>query len=170
MVFVPDANTLSYLAKADLLHILDPYPVVVGDRVFEESVVRGREEQRADAFILERHIEKTFERRRSPDAKQLDEALAYFGGAGEAEASALAEQADGTVITSDRAAYRKMRRRGVKAVRTDMFLFRQFQEGRLERALLHDHLMRLRAAGGTTDQRIQFFMKEMEKMREGSHE
>lgn len=169
MILVPDANTLIYLAKADLLEALDDAELWVGARVFEEAVERGKELGHADAYLLDRYLDgRPVEQPSAKEADRFDEEMAYFGGAGETEVFLLAQRSEeALVITSDGGAYKKLRRRGVDVRRTDMLLFGQFEQGDLTEGELYDRLTALRRVHGTTDQRIAFLM---EKAREGDRQ
>jgi len=165
VILVPDANALIYLAKADLLHeAFGDAPVHVGSHVYREAVEQGIEEGYADAFILDRFVDRECTRVSVDSDVDLQRVSQALGGTGEAEVLSLAENADGpaTAITSDARAYRQLDRRGVDVARTDMLLFHRFEQGEMARQDLYEALLSLRQAHGTTDARMAFLMRQAE--------
>lgn len=163
---MPDANALIYLAKADLVEeALCPSTIHVGDTVHREAVERGMEEGHADAYLLDRFIDEEAKRVPVGAGRSVDELADELGGAGEAEAFLLARQAseEATVITSDELAYRRITTRGVDVVRTDTLLYHRHQNGNLDRHSFYEGLLSLRQANGTSDQRIAFFLTNLEE-------
>lgn len=170
MIAIPDANTLIYLAKADMLEILDHYQVWIGDKVYQEAVKAGKDENRADAFILEKYIEDNFEKKEVVDQKRFVKEKRFFKGEGETDVYLLAEEVENreyVVITSDAVARRKLKSRGIEVIRSDMLIFREFQSGKYDRGDLYQGLTSLRSVGGTTDQRISFLMNKAEELEKG---
>lgn len=166
---MPDANTLIYLAQAELLDVLSADELWVGDRVYEEAVEQGKAAGYGDAFLLERYLRDHASRKTvDPTGDRFDVEVTYFGGPGETETFLLAEEAQGggdvdaLVVTSDQVAYKKLRRRGVEVIRTDMLLYQRFLTGGIGRQDLYDQLVRLRRVNATTDQRIAFLMEKAE--------
>lgn len=166
MILVPDANALIHLAKAQLLQeALGSAKVHVGDTIYREAVETGIEEGHADAYLLDRFIERECERKRSPPEEAIQDLSAELGGSGEAEALLLSRDTDEacTIVTSDKRAHRRIDARGSDVVRTDMLLFHRFRRGDLDRHDLYESLLSLRQANGTTDGRIAFFLTRLEE-------
>ncbi|MEA3255635.1 MAG: hypothetical protein U9Q22_07350, partial [Candidatus Altiarchaeota archaeon] len=131
MISVPDCCTLIYLTKVDLLDILSKLfnEVWIGEIVYEECVIGGKEEQKSDAFILERIIARgEFEIKGLSSMKDFDKEKLYFVGPGETNVYLLSRShKDSVAITSDSIAYKKLFRRGINVVRADELLFEAFR-------------------------------------------
>lgn len=164
MIVIPDSNTLIYLAKADILELINRYEVWVGDKVYTETVERGKEEGRSDAFILEKYIEENFKRKSLEDEEKFQKEKEYFKGGGETEVFLLAEGKDCLVITSDLVAKRKLQSRRINVIRSDMLLYKNFRDGIFDMEEFNRKLMKLRDVSGTTDKRITFLMNKAEKI------
>ncbi|MFB6100925.1 MAG: hypothetical protein ABEK16_06680 [Candidatus Nanohalobium sp.] len=165
---VPDANTLIYLAKADILEILDRYRVFVGEKVYQEAVVSGKEKDVSDAYILEKHIEENFERIGAKDS-DFEREFKYFGAPGETEVYLITDQKGCTAVTSDSTALNKMRRKDVEAIRTDMLLLRQLKNEHIGKKRLENLLTDLKSVNGTTSERFRFIIKKAEKIKGGEN-
>lgn len=163
---VPDANTLIYLAKSGMLDVLNPYKVFVTEEVYDEAVRQGKEEDKSDAYILEKYIEENWTRTKV-DQQSLESEVEYFGAAGEASVYLISEKRNATAVTTDKIARNKMKRRSMKVIRTDMLLLRQFEKEKLGKPEFREKLNRLNSVGGTTGQRINFLMQKAEQYERG---
>ena len=163
---VPDANTLIYLAKADILEILDRYRVFVGEKVYQEAVVSGKEKDVSDAYILEKHIEENFERI-GVEGSDFKREFRYFGAPGETEVYLITDQKDCTAVTSDSTAFKM--RKDVEAIRTDMLLLRQLKNGYIDKKRLENLLTDLKSVNGTTSERFRFIIKKAEQIKGGEN-
>jgi len=163
MISVPDSCTLIYLVKIDLLNILPKLfnEVWIGGVVYEECVIRGKEEQKSDAFILERIIEgEKFKIKELSSKEDFDKEKLYFVGPGETEVYILTKAHKDTVaITSDAIAYQKLIRRGINAIRADELLLEAFKRKIFGFDEFSDNLIKLQTVGGTTEERIAFLIK-----------
>lgn len=115
---VTDATVLIYLAKLGDLSSLDELfeDVAVSERVYEEVVTRGREEQYADALSVESAADQFLDVR-SLSSKMRERATEIQQSAGlergECTAIALAEAEDARCLTDDHAARKTAESLGV---------------------------------------------------------
>ncbi len=169
MISVPDCCTLIYLTKVDLLDLLQKLfdEVWIGETVYEECVVKGKEEQKSDAFIMERIIERgEFKIKELSSQKDFNREKIYFIGPGETNVYLLTKSRKDTVaITSDSIAYKKLSRRGINVIRSDELLLEAFKRKILNFDEFSDNLIRLQVVGGTTEQRIGFLIKKALEVR-----
>jgi len=169
MILVPDCCTLIYLTKVDLVELLSKLfdEVWIGEIVYEESVIRGKQEQKSDAFILERLIEKErFKIKKLASNEDFDKEKLYFVGPGETNVYLLAKSHNDTIaITSDSIAYNKLIRRGVNTVRADELLLEVFKRKAFKFDEFFNALIKLQAVGGTTEERIGFLIKKALEVR-----
>lgn len=166
MILVPDTNTLIYLAKTGMLNILDKYEVWIGNHVYKETVEAGKQQGKRDAYLLEEHIQENF-KRKEVDKKEFKKEMKYFNAPGETDAYLIAREKDAEAVTTYIIARKKIKRRGVDVIQTDMLLFKHFKTGEITEKELNEKLIQLRSVGGTTDERINFLMG---KARKGGEE
>ncbi len=161
MKIVVDACTLIYLAKADLLTFLKrlPYEYLIDNEVYNEAVIKGKEEGYVDAYLLEYYIK----RQRIIKVVNVDisNELDYFIGEGEASTYVLSIKENGVAVTSDRVAYRKMVKRNAKVVQTDLMFLNAYLNNTISKKELLDILNRLLAVGGTTPERVTFILEKI---------
>lgn len=134
----------------------------IGEIVYFESVERGKEEQKSDAFLLERRVKESsgIQVKKLEDRGNYDRERLYFVGPGETNVYKIASQSkDLVAITSDAVAYKKFVRRGVNVIRTDEILLGTLKKGIISFDEFTENLIKLRSVGGTTDERIAFLIK-----------
>ena len=163
MDLVPDANTLIYLAKADLLELLEDHDTWVNGKIYRETVVKGKEKGFSDSFILEKHIEEKINRIQI-DQERFENEKDYFGAPGETEVYIIASSKDCTAVTSDQAALNKMKRKNVETIRTDMLLLKNFKQERISQRELREKLGKLRTVNGTTESRMNFILQKSDEI------
>ncbi|MEE8403427.1 MAG: hypothetical protein V3R93_06710 [Candidatus Hydrothermarchaeaceae archaeon] len=170
MIAVPDCCTLIYYTKTNLMGLLSKIfdEIWVGARVYDECVRRGKEERKADAFIMERIIQEDPKFRvKDITEKEFQKEIDYFVGPGEAEVYLLSKkQKDTVVITSDYRAYKKMVTKGANNIaRTDEILLEALHKGLLDYGDFLDTLVKFGEIGGTTESRIAFLTKKAMEMK-----
>ncbi len=164
MIGVPDCCTLIHLTKTNLINLLLKFfdDVWIVGRVYEECVVKGKDEGKEDAFILEKLIKdnRNFKIKKITSKEDFEKERIYFIGPGETEVYlTVKSNENAVVITSDNPAYKKLLERGIKVVRTDELLFLAFKRKIFNFDELCDNLSKLKVVGGTTDERITFLIK-----------
>jgi len=173
MIGVPDCCTLIYLTKTDLLNLLPELfdEVWIGEVVYKECVIKGKEARKDDAFILEKLIEENsyFKIKKILSGKDFEKEEKYFIGPGETDVYLMAKVNENVVvITSDKSAYKKLLAREVKVVRTDELLFLAFKRKVFNFDEFCDNLSKLRVVGGTTEERISFLIKKALSLKNGN--
>lgn len=158
-----------YLTKVDLMDLLPKLfdKVWIGEIVYEECVVKGKQERKSDAFIMERIIERgKFKIKELPSQKGFNKEKLYFVGPGETNVYMLTKSQEDTVaITSDSIAYKKLIRRGINVMRSDEVLLEALKRGIFNFDEFSDNLIRLHVVGGTTEDRIAFLIKKALEVR-----
>lgn len=169
MISIPDCCTLIYLVKTDLLELLPKLfdEIWIEEIVYKECVIRGKEEQRSDAYILEKIIGRgKFRIKELSSEDDFDKEKIYFIGPGETNVYLLAKSHKNTVaITSDVIAYKKLVRKEINVVRADELLLEAFRRKIFGFDEFFDNLTKLKAVGGTTEERIGFLIKKALEVR-----
>lgn len=143
-----------------MLKIFDE--IWIGEIVYFESVERGKEEQKSDAFILERNVAESFgiKVKELEDIENYEREKLYFVGPGETNVYKIASRDKARIaITSDAVAHKKFVRRGINVIRSDEILLEALKRDILNFEEFTDGLIRLRSVGGTTEERIAFLVK-----------
>lgn len=164
MKAIPDSCTLIHFTKTGLLDLLLKIfdEIWIGEIVYLESVERGKEEHKSDAFLLERRVKESFgiQVKKLEDWGNYDRERLYFVGPGETNVYKIASLSrDMVAITSDAVAYKKFVRRGVNVIRSDEILLRALKKGVISFDEFTENLIKLRSVGGTTEERIAFLIK-----------
>lgn len=133
---ITDATVLIYLAKLNNLDYLDELfaEVKISETVYEEVVVRGREERYADALQVETAVDRFIDVRTLPNETKdrADEIRASSGlERGECTAIALAEAEDARCLTDDHAARKTAESLGIEVGGTIYVLLEALDSGRL---------------------------------------
>jgi len=105
MMLVLDSTPLIYLAKTNLLELLEKLPEkkIVPHLVYEEVIVGGKKRGAADAFLVEKAIDRGIFEVRSAKNKKFLWTLARIPGMHEADAEvlALARELKATAIVDE---------------------------------------------------------------------
>ena len=163
-VCAPDCCTLIYLTKAGLLEILDYlFDKVIITNIIHDEIMQGKSAGKADAFILEKTIKESKKFEIVPVNKNNHQAERdYFRGPGEASLSVVSRKGKLVIVTSDLAAYRKFIRTGHQnIIRSDELLLMAFEKGHGDEQTFRTNLIKLKAVGGTTEQRIAFLQNQI---------
>lgn len=135
-VVVTDATVLIYLAKLGDLDYLDKLftQVYVSQTVYEEVVIRGQEEQYADALPIEEAADQFIHVQELPDktANRADEIQESSGlERGECTAIALAEDKGVRCLTDDHAGRQTAESLGIEVNGTIYVLLESLKRGQL---------------------------------------
>ncbi|WP_435176881.1 DUF3368 domain-containing protein [Halorussus sp. AFM4] len=135
-VVITDATVLIYLAKLDDLEYIDEFfsQAYVPEAVYEEVVIRGREEQYADALPIEEAADQFLRVRKLPaeTATRADDIQESSGpDRGECTAIALAEDEGARCLTDDHAARKTAESLGIEVGGTIYVVLEALDRGRL---------------------------------------
>ncbi|MBI2550551.1 hypothetical protein HYV83_05230 [Candidatus Woesearchaeota archaeon] len=132
-MIICDSSSLILLAKINRLSIVNSLygKILIPKAVYDEVVVKGKEERYSDAFLIEKQIGESIA------VKELDkthtakaESLKAVIGKGEAEAIALCEQErQKTLLTDDLDSMRIAKEHGIKCRTTLGLLYEALKKG-----------------------------------------
>ncbi|MHA1291763.1 MAG: hypothetical protein ACTSQJ_03730 [Promethearchaeota archaeon] len=165
MRWILDACTLIYLVKAKLFNRFMEFTseqVVIDTSVYNEVVVKGKENQYQDAHEAERLLNKYKIPVISID---ISEEIERFCDPGETSCYLLAKER-GICLTSDDKAYKKFISYNQKAVRTDTYFFNKVLQGIIDELEFLDILKRLELISATKAKSILFFMEQLKNLKE----
>lgn len=166
MRLILDACTLIYLTKANLFQEfmnLSSNDVVIDDKVFNEVIVKGKENNYPDASIAEQFLTENHIPTISTNIRPY---INYFRDPGETSCFILAKES-GTCLTTDKRAFNKFESNEVSVMRLDTYFLREGRKNKYSTKRISTILKKLLTVNATTPERysniIEFMLKEGNK-------
>jgi predicted nucleic acid-binding protein len=127
-VYVLDATPLIYLAKAESLDVLDGFEVVTTEGVYDEVVVRGKENEAPDARRIEKYEIEVREAPKNETYERLSETdrLSEV----DAEVLAFADSEDAIAVMDEKRGRTVAEVEGIDVRGTAFLLLRSVKNGR----------------------------------------